>query len=410
MARVNKSQKLFLDLAKAYSLWDICDTAYALLGNPVFVTDALHTVLAYTKCVEIDEARWQDGIVKGNLEGRTLEENEEVRRNHKASAEKDRPVLVPPSGPFKHSRIVRAIMDRGVPVGYIVDSGTFRDCDSDDLDLMEIISSFAKFLIFQKYGNHLENARFKSNFFHGLLDGSIGTQDILAKRMKSVCMNQSLYWYALVFAPVRPTAVERPTKEIMREISFATKYDAFVYDDQIVCIAGTNQSVVDWRGSYPQLHELVIKYELAVGVSRRFSSLLDARVNYIETVEALATGVTLGHTSPYMLVDDLALYRLFRSVRVGDMLSVCCSQKIRDLDAYDRSHRSDLCKTLQVYLENGCSLSRAAEIIFVHKNTVRYRIEKCMTLLFGSPDQTGELFSILMSLRILEYERKFLNR
>jgi DNA-binding PucR family transcriptional regulator len=99
---------------------------------------------------------------------------------------------------------------------------------------------------------------------------------------------------------------------------------------------------------------------------------------------------------------------LFHSASVGGKLSACCNQKVRDLDAYDRAHNLDLCRTLQVYLENGFSLLRTSEILFVHKNTVRYRVEKCMTQLFGGPDRKGDLFSILVSLRILEYEYKFL--
>jgi hypothetical protein len=407
---VDTLQRLFFDLVKSDSLWDICDTAYALLENPVFVTDPIHTVLAYTKCVEIDDALWQSGIVGGNLGGRTLTENEEMRINHKISEAEDRPVMVSPSGPFKYARIVRTITDRGVTIGHIVDSGTFRDCNSDDVDLMEIISSLAKPLMLKRYCNHLENAKPKGNFFIGLLGGLIGENEIIDKRMKNLRMKQFPYWYVFVFAPMHKGSIEHSTKDIVREISFSAKCDAFVYDDHIACVMGSDKPVGDWRESYPLLYELIAKRDLAVGVSRRFSSLFDARANYIEALGALETGVILSHASPYMLVDDLAIYRLFHSASVGGELSACCSQKIRDLDAYDKAHNLDLCMTLQVYFENGFSLPRTAEILFVHKNTVRYRIEKCMTLLFGNSDKRGDFFSTLMSLRILEYEYKFLKR
>ena len=41
-------------LTHASSLQQICDLAYEIMGNPVFISDMAHTILAYTKCVEVD--------------------------------------------------------------------------------------------------------------------------------------------------------------------------------------------------------------------------------------------------------------------------------------------------------------------------------------------------------------------
>ena len=37
-------------LTHASSLQQICDLAYEIMGNPVFISDMAHTILAYTKC------------------------------------------------------------------------------------------------------------------------------------------------------------------------------------------------------------------------------------------------------------------------------------------------------------------------------------------------------------------------
>lgn len=47
-----------------------------------------------------------------------------------------------------------------------------------------------------------------------------------------------------------------------------------------------------------------------------------------------------------------------------------------DLLAYDKAHGDNLLKTLQVYLETCLQYEKTARQLFVHKNTVRYRIAK----------------------------------
>lgn len=52
---------------------------------------------------------------------------------------------------------------------------------------------------------------------------------------------------------------------------------------------------------------------------------------------------------------------------------------------------------------------RTAEILFIHRNTVRYRINKCMELLGSDLEDGNEIFAFILSLRMLEYRRKLLD-
>jgi DNA-binding PucR family transcriptional regulator len=67
----------------------------------------------------------------------------------------------------------------------------------------------------------------------------------------------------------------------------------------------------------------------------------------------------------------------------------------------------ELCATLEVYLEQAKSLAKAAEVLFIHRNTVRYRINKCMELMNTDLEDGNEIFAYILSLRILEYDKKF---
>ena len=49
---------------------------------------------------------------------------------------------------------------------------------------------------------------------------------------------------------------------------------------------------------------------------------------------------------------------------------------VRPLVAYDRERRSDLVKTLRVYFETGANASEAADRLFLHRNSLLYRLAR----------------------------------
>lgn len=59
-----------------------------------------------------------------------------------------------------------------------------------------------------------------------------------------------------------------------------------------------------------------------------------------------------------------------------------------------------LLETLSVYLETHCQISETAKRLFVHRNTVVYRIEKCEEILGRSLKDSETTLQIRLALRI----------
>ncbi|MEO8287563.1 MAG: helix-turn-helix domain-containing protein [Chloroflexota bacterium] len=47
---------------------------------------------------------------------------------------------------------------------------------------------------------------------------------------------------------------------------------------------------------------------------------------------------------------------------------------------YDREHHGDLVKTLDAYLRHGGNASRTANALYVHRNSLRYRLARIQAL------------------------------
>ena len=56
------------------------------------------------------------------------------------------------------------------------------------------------------------------------------------------------------------------------------------------------------------------------------------------------------------------------------------------LERYDRDHHGDLVATLAAYLLHGGNSSRTADALFMHRNSLRYRLRRIRALTGLDPD------------------------
>lgn len=68
---------------------------------------------------------------------------------------------------------------------------------------------------------------------------------------------------------------------------------------------------------------------------------------------------------------------------------------------YDREQGTDLIRTLQVYLECDRSPSRTSELLFIHTQTVNYRMARIQELTHRSTRSTGDVSELWFALRAL---------
>lgn len=71
--------------------------------------------------------------------------------------------------------------------------------------------------------------------------------------------------------------------------------------------------------------------------------------------------------------------------------------------AYPQDEMSlELRKTLKVYLENHCSIINTSNKLFLHRNTIRYRIKKCQEILENDLTDPDYCFQLQLGLMFTE--------
>ena len=104
---------------------------------------------------------------------------------------------------------------------------------------------------------------------------------------------------------------------------------------------------------------------------------------------------------PIASFDRAGAKRLLYSVEDPLLLGEMGPGKLRPLLDYDREHHGDYVATLEQYLLAGGSVQEAAEKLFVHRNTVIYRMGEIRTLLQDDLKSAEHRMEYLIAIAIL---------
>ena len=79
-----------------------------------------------------------------------------------------------------------------------------------------------------------------------------------------------------------------------------------------------------------------------------------------------------------------------------------CQEMLKELAYPDNEFHKELRKTLEAYLECGCSITETTRKLFIHRNTVRYRIKKCEEILGMEISVEEPYFDLQLCLKLSE--------
>ena len=78
---------------------------------------------------------------------------------------------------------------------------------------------------------------------------------------------------------------------------------------------------------------------------------------------------------------ELGVYQLLLAIDDKNTMKQYYDAKLGVLEKHDQNNGSDYLEFLKVYLNSNCSITDTADKLFIHRNTVVYKIKKINELL-----------------------------
>ncbi|MBZ5750703.1 MULTISPECIES: PucR family transcriptional regulator [Metabacillus] len=248
-----------------------------------------------------------------------------------------------------------------------------------------------------------ENSRLlQNNFFSSLVDGNIATKQEMILRGKQHGLIDNLKYVCIVCKIDNDEQEDlQKSTDFMKSLydylykffkkSFLkidTKNIVFMKDAYFVILMQlpTNiddpiKSIIEERLKEFQNEACShLKISLSFGVGNVFNDITYIPITYEEAVNAWKQGETLFQNKFINFYETKQLKELMRLIPEKDLRKFY-ENTLRSL-AYPKSRDDeDLVNTLFVYLDNNCEIAITARKLYVHRNTVKYRIAKCEDIL-----------------------------
>jgi sugar diacid utilization regulator len=139
--------------------------------------------------------------------------------------------------------------------------------------------------------------------------------------------------------------------------------------------------------------------EVSLGISWYHRGLPSVATAYAEARDAVEVADRLGIRGRAVGLDDVLVDHMLLASEHAQRLLLNAMEELAD---YDRRHGSDLVATLQTYVDTRFNLTKSGEELFVHPNTVAYRLGRINELTGRDPYDVEDLLVLWLGLKTLD--------
>jgi DNA-binding PucR family transcriptional regulator len=162
---------------------------------------------------------------------------------------------------------------------------------------------------------------------------------------------------------------------------------------EIIRLAGELQTVIT---------EMLPEISVSIGIGRPHRKLIDLRQSYYEASYAIKIRKLKGEPRVIASFDDLGSYGLLLGLQDTLSLEVFYDSVLGKLQDYDEQNSSDLVKSLACFLEANGHWGDAAEKLYVHRHTLRYRMKRVEEITGRDLNQSQDRMEFWLALKAKE--------
>lgn len=136
------------------------------------------------------------------------------------------------------------------------------------------------------------------------------------------------------------------------------------------------------------------------GIGREVEDIMQLSEGYNQAVQSLEIGRQLNGKSSITRYDDLGAYRILITGKNNPELKRFSDELLGDLIKNDQINNTELFNTLHVILMCNFNLKEASKKLFIHYNTIRYRVSKIEEIAKVNINSTSDRLNLQLAVQI----------
>lgn len=311
-----------------------------------------------------------------------------------------------------NQRVVVSAIYREQVFGYIWVQETETMTDSDLKFLHEVSHHIGK-LLYQKNQISLRENEEKNEFYKKIIGEAFQTEN----QIKWEAANHSI----LIPEPflVNIFTISQNDEELFEEVTETVRLFAnalnhlsHVFTEQlkIVVIIGSNtKGLSRLLESAEELTSTVLSQfngrKVYAGIGNEYSSILQLKKSYLEALEVINAAKFIGTPDKLPFIySKLGIFRYLETISKHHGVTGYINKNIQILQKKDQESQTKLLQTLEIYLLNNCRIKPTAEQLFIHTNTLKYRINQIADLTSIDFDDFHARIQLYIDLQLIKQE------
>lgn len=388
---------------------EIVEEISHIMNNPIVVVDRSFYLISNS-----DESKMLDVFWKKNIEQKFCSPEFIVQFSHlpdvvRSIQVKDSFEVFCPYSPY--NKVVGKISNGDEHVGYVV----LVCCQQEGDDLSEAaVGEIARMLGLrwsESISTTISHLPLKQKILTSMIDGDYQTFEEMENVSKSLKFEVP-HVFHLVAVNMNSIGEDPVIRNQMGRFieTYFSKVDYLWYRDFFLAVV-PHSEVRQLTGEIKETyHSNNRQSQIPVGVSRVVTSPDHCPTAFMECVQALNLGQDIFTSAKIFYYAEIHFYNLLLSMDAGIGMKEFSDPLIEKLTEYDQENEASLLKTFYYYLLYNRSLQQTAKELYVHRNTVSFRINKVEQVLGVDLNDEELCQRLLLSMRIVFFFESYYYR
>lgn len=320
-----------------------------------------------------------------------------------------------------YQRIILSLVYKNKVIGYLWVYETEDRLSDADLTILTEVATFMSKLLYEKqYKEKASDSETQAMLWKIINNEFLNESQLkteaslvnlsLPKQFTVIIGSITDPSYLYLLDKIKQIFTQTPLAEIAYYLGKGTEIVGIVYGDEREKNNALNKAtqVIEEVKLSLTAEEQEVSY---FGVGKEYIDINYMRTSYLEALEVIETSVFLNDKSVFSLKhESLGVKRYLKGVYKKNIGEDYYHPTLLKLISKDLESKSQLIKTLSVYLENDGKVGVSAEKLFIHTNTLNYRIKQMEEISELNISDFNLKVSLYLELQLINYLPDYLRR
>lgn len=400
-----QSYTLYNELLASKNLDQVVALSEKELNNPIILIDESFKVIQYSKGISVTDEIWADNIKNGYCS------YEFVSEVNKLNEVRQSPATMEPFSVQCHANqitkwVSKLYLEKKL-IGYLVIPECHSRLEGEKVRLLAVLSKIMVHHLNSNVHHYSSRLIYQEKLLIDLLENTIHSESELSARLKLSGVSVKNPYYFIMIKSDSIEATNTKTETVQNQLSkLYPEAMQLIYKSSLLLLVTQKEWKINSQSKQQSLAEILGQKNLRAIYSDANSDLLKLSTCYNHLLTGFELAANLGKQEVLLPYNDLKFYQFLQdSLDNKKVLDYCHPATLKLLN-FDQENKTSYYETLQAFLLNGQSSNETASQLFIHRNTIKYRIKKIVELTDVDLGRGETVFQLAYSFKILNYMRK----